>query len=1530
MGGSSPERPVSLYTGCHACAALISRGYDVTALDWTDGRPLASLLREARIGRVWLALHGTLGEDGSVQGLLECERIPYTGSSVLASALGIDKIASKRLFDGLHIATPAWTVYRAESDVEPLGFPLIVKPSRQGSSVGLSLVSHARELAAAVDAARRFSADALVEQYVPGRELSVGVLDDAVLGTVEIKARNGLFDFDAKYNTRTNSTEYIVPAPLDPATEAAVTDLALSAHRALGCSGLSRIDVRLRDDGRPFVLEVNTLPGCGSLSLVTKMARHAGLSYEDLVERVLRGARLHTWRFFDSGAEKANGQVKHRTGEEKTVETIQNAAMTRNEIAEVLDASASFQRRECQITEIAAQSDQDGKRRGPGQGNRHQRPENDRTGQTGDDSCKRSLEGLLRADRLEPRPPAEKLSAHLRKSILEHDDEIEEDCLSRVGFPQIGQDQREYRRDEDREQRRRNALQGVGRLAQEHRQGEQREQCRGEDPETDLGARSVQDERGGCGIRDVLIRARPLRSDPSGEQLAAGEDRDHGEGRAEPPAAQPEQDQERVNDGVVHTELEPEAIPRLRRQPPHTAKDHERHRDDHERGAQAQDNFPEHRHIERHCIEGTPSRREPHPLQDASPETARGNTEPIVDAYDAAALPESVVGGKAKALGRLVELGFPVPPWFCVTTSVYQRALGDLEAGLAATLAGVDFSDRAAVRAAATQIQAEIRARRLAREDKQELLERFDATFEAGSWVAVRSSAVGEDSACDSFAGQMESFLFVRRTDVADRVLACFASAYSERALIYRQARRRSNAGVRVAVIVQKMIDSHVSGILFTRDPTAVASTQAMVSAAFGLGEGIVSGAVESDTFLVDPASGTVTTRNIREKSSRVVFDAASGHGTRIESVEAREQRTSTLTLEEVIAIVETGRRLERVFEAPQDVEWAVDGRGAFFLLQTRPITTIAANGRETIFDNANIVESFPGLSLPLTFSFFRAAYELVLVQASRRYGVSEEVLTANRRALHANLVALIRGRIYYNLGNWYRLIEILPGCEWMLPGWEEALGIAPLSKRPAAKHSLSRGLAVAFSRLRVAGRFLSELLALDRDVEHAVSLVRAATSDLRARDLATLGAHELLELSELLMRRLFEPYAVQNSNDDAAQQFFALLGRLMRRWSLGGDDLRNDLISGERGMESVEPVRSLLNLTAAVQKDARLSSLLEGSQSDAVVWQSLERDPEPAFGNFRRLAARHIELYADRVLCELKLETPTLEDNPSMLIAMIRNQLRAGARPDVLEGRKRESREQAEAAIAERLRSHPLRRRVFGFVLSQARRTIKNREALRLARSRAIGLFKRIYRQIGQRFADQKLIGAAQDIFYLTVDEIEGAIRGGNVVDDLHDLVALRKRDYEQYETEAPASRIATRGIVRGASFLDAQDSANASLRCESEDCGEDTLRGIGCASGKVSARVMVVHDPTDDLDACGRILVTRTTDPGWVFLMVTAAGLVSEKGSPLSHTAIIGRELGVPTIVGVEGATRRIVNGQRVEIDGRSGTVRRLVNQD
>jgi len=291
MGGPSAERAVALASGRRVAEALSDRGYPVIALDWTGtDHNLWSDLRRDRVEVAFVALHGTLGEDGCIQGLLECAGIPYTGSGVLASALAMDKVASRRVFDEASIETPRWTVYEGPADVQRIGLPLVVKPSREGSSVGISIVRHESQLESALQLASRLHGVVLLEEFVAGREIEVAVLDGVVLGDVEVRPAGEFYDYAAKYQ-RTD-TQYLVPAALTAAERQLCQDLARRAHAALGCAGVTRTDLLLAPTGRAVCLEVDTLPGLTDRSLVPKIAEQSGLDFPSLCERILATAAL--------------------------------------------------------------------------------------------------------------------------------------------------------------------------------------------------------------------------------------------------------------------------------------------------------------------------------------------------------------------------------------------------------------------------------------------------------------------------------------------------------------------------------------------------------------------------------------------------------------------------------------------------------------------------------------------------------------------------------------------------------------------------------------------------------------------------------------------------------------------------------------------------------------------------------------------------------------------------------------------------------------------------------------------------------------------------------------------------------------------------------------------------------------------------------------------------------------------------------------------------------------------------------------
>jgi D-alanine-D-alanine ligase len=324
MGGRSAEREISLRTGTGIAQALRNLGHEVSAIDAADGRLIppgeaapvtlagpqaltrqpelsvravseASALESAEV--VFLALHGGAGEDGTIQALLDLAGKPYTGSGVLASALAMNKAMAKRVFEREGIPTPRWILVEAGEkraiDTTALGLPMVVKPNAQGSTVGLTIVTDMEQVPEALQLAFEYGDEALIEEFIPGRELTVGMLGDEALPIVEIEPQGGHYDYESKYTA--GRSAYTCPANLPDALAAGIRDLGRRAAAALGCRGVSRVDFRLSPTNEAYCLEVNTIPGMTPTSLVPMAAKARGLSYDQLVERMLELA-LAEWR----------------------------------------------------------------------------------------------------------------------------------------------------------------------------------------------------------------------------------------------------------------------------------------------------------------------------------------------------------------------------------------------------------------------------------------------------------------------------------------------------------------------------------------------------------------------------------------------------------------------------------------------------------------------------------------------------------------------------------------------------------------------------------------------------------------------------------------------------------------------------------------------------------------------------------------------------------------------------------------------------------------------------------------------------------------------------------------------------------------------------------------------------------------------------------------------------------------------------------------------------------------------------------
>jgi phosphohistidine swiveling domain-containing protein len=862
-----------------------------------------------------------------------------------------------------------------------------------------------------------------------------------------------------------------------------------------------------------------------------------------------------------------------------------------------------------------------------------------------------------------------------------------------------------------------------------------------------------------------------------------------------------------------------------------------------------------------------------------------------------------MVGGKGWNLFRLLHFGFPAPPWLVISRHVFDEAVRGWRESIKKILININFKNQQSLDHASLRIREIVLQLEFMRQVCHELLPTLEEMFGKDSLLSVRSSVVGEDSIENSFAGQMDSFLNTPLSEIEGAVSKVWASAFSSRALLYRNQKDVSLIDVSTAVIIQKMVQSTVSGVLFTREPESQAE-QCLISAGYGLGEGVMANKVETDTYRIDWDSNEIS-KEILLKDYRIVLDKTKGNGNRIEPLPAWMTHRQVISDIQIQQLRDIGIKAEKCFGSPQDIEWAYDACGRLFILQTRPIVLTKKKDPSLstcIWDNSNIVESFPGLTLPLTFTFVRSAYEHSFRNAALGFLVFKNEI---KKDIHIfkNMIGLLEGRVYYNLLNWYQMISYLPGFKKYKRSFDQMIGIKEEIDFPENKLSfLNR-----FFILLIA---IWRLLTVRRNGRRFFTYFNSAYKRLRILDISTASEETLISLCESLERAFANKWHSTLYNDFCAINYYDWLRQLCRKWGLDGfPNLHNNLLCGERGIESVAPARSLIHL-AEIFRSKPICRALMSEEDDHAIWQKIVN--ETPYAELKDSFQSHLRAFGDRGLEELKLEKPSFREEPASLIRLIKNYFQLGLPVGIMEKEERAIRRNAEEKVRQHLRN-PIKALIFGFVLKNARLSIANRENMRFARTRLYGIVRQLFRRMADIFVEKGLIESNSDIYYLTMDEVFGFIQGTAVTQNLKTLVRIRKAEYVKFRRHSLKERIETKGIPYLNSLYEAETRGGIGR----------TLKGIGCSSGIVEGRAKVVFDPNATTSNGDHILIARSTDPGWVFLMISSKGIVVEKGSVLSHTAIIGRELGIPTIVGVKGATKVIPDGAKMSINGSTGEV-------
>lgn len=745
---------------------------------------------------------------------------------------------------------------------------------------------------------------------------------------------------------------------------------------------------------------------------------------------------------------------------------------------------------------------------------------------------------------------------------------------------------------------------------------------------------------------------------------------------------------------------------------------------------------------------------------------------------------------------------------------------------------------------------------------------------------AVRSSGAMEDGAGNSFAGQFESHLDVPAGEVAEKIAAVRASASREAILSYCRERGLP-APTPPTVLVQRMIAPRCAGVAFSADPVSGNRGMTVVSAVEGTGEKLVSGDCDGETWRI--ARGGLIT----DKPDRSIL-----HET------------------ETLAIAGLAQRCETACGRPQDIEWAIDQAGKLWLLQSRPITTLGTmpdpDDTLRVWDNSNIAESYGGVTTPLTFSFARRIYDSVYREFCKLLSVPRDRIERSEDVF-PHMLGLIRGRVYYNLSNWYRVLALLPGFQLNRGFMEQMMGVRePLPDeivlRIVEENRVSR-LADSLSLLRTGFGLIRRHLGLRKQIAGFQYRLDEALAP-PAVPLERMSGEELVRHYRELEGKLLRKWDAPLVNDFLAMIFYGVLRGLCAKW-LGdaAGTLQNELLLDAGDIISAEPPRR-------IKRMAELAATREGLA---------ERLANPAVSVRHKLSAmtdvpglpdeyeRYLGDFGDRCLEELKLESPTVRDDPSSLLISI------GAMA---------SRATAEAPVISTFSTprigNPLKRVGFAYVLRHAREKVRARENLRFERTRLFGRVRAILREIGKRLHADGVLERADDVFYLELGELLAIWDVTGTTSGLGALAKQRRAEFAEFEaSEAPPDRFHTRGPV--SRYLHFENTRPQTTESAS-------LTGVGACPGRVTGRARVVLDPRGARIEPGEILVARQTDPGWVVLFPAAAGLLVERGSLLSHSAIVSRELRLPCIVSLPGITSSLKTGDLIEMDGSAGTVRIL----
>lgn len=872
----------------------------------------------------------------------------------------------------------------------------------------------------------------------------------------------------------------------------------------------------------------------------------------------------------------------------------------------------------------------------------------------------------------------------------------------------------------------------------------------------------------------------------------------------------------------------------------------------------------------------------------------RGDDSSDIRFFDSPDQDISEVGGKAKNLAVMFSEGFPVPPGFVVTVAAYEEFVesNEIIVEILDCLNSTDFNVESEVEACSRRVREKV----LGGEIGPELLSAIDIALEqcGGELWAVRSSAAAEDLPDASFAGQQDTFLCVSSAEVADHVKRCWASYWNVRALRYRHDVAIDHMEGGIAVVVQRMVASESSGIMFTTDPLNPTQGDIIIESSWGLGEAIVSGLVSPDRFMVERTGQRILDQEISKKHKAILLNEG---GKSLVEVGKEKRLQPSLTDSDVKRLAQVGQSIEAFFGVPQDIEWSIS-RGDIFILQSRPITTLDEED-QTLWTRAYGDEYWADVTSPLFFSLLgEYLIKYVNHEGSKIMGY--------RELTDKELLRLHKGHIYFNS-------EVLESVFTYNPKFsrtKELLNYFPEKDQER----------IANARTKVAKRLLAEvriavldpdgmILRTDKAYRKWAEGFMQKAAQFDAKDLTKIKDEALyhefkdMESSYIKHYRLIRYGMVTHSIGT---------NLMVKRWLIDWLDdrsgaLYSKLISGLPDNKTIKTNIAIARLAKVAMDDPEVLRRMEEEESGRFL-KSL--DHEPGLKSFRKEFEIFLQEYGHRSHTR-EVYFPRWGDDPTLVVDVLKALVRSPVLDlDEVERRKQEERARAEVEILDqisRLKMGYFRRGIFRIVLKNAQIYLQFRENQRFYLDHIIYRWRRLFLEYGRRYLEKGIVDDLDDIFFLSKEEIFDIAKGGVLTSK--DDIRRRRADFDRYKGVLPPKFL--KGKVE---FDDTQVRDGDSLK----------ITGTSASPGVAKGRARVV-DSIEHLSEVmeGEILITSNTDPGWTAVFSKLGGLITETGGILSHGAVVSREYGIPAVTAVKNATKIFSTGQELVLDGNDGMI-------